>query len=68
MKNRLLSGRALWGLLWRSTLFLPFAMALSIAWLGRFFLPLVGILFFGCGEWTYGIVAFVAWASNATMP
>jgi hypothetical protein len=38
-------------------------MALSIAWLGRFFLPLVGILFFGCGEWTYGIVAFVAWAS-----
>jgi hypothetical protein len=65
MKESLPSGRALWGLFWRSIVFFPLGLVLSIAWLAKFLLPLAGIVFVLSKQWIYAVIAFAVWAPIA---
>jgi hypothetical protein len=58
--------RALWGLLWRSIVFLPFTLFLTIVWFSIwtavYALPLVAVFLLVEAQWVYAVVAIVSWS------
>ena len=60
-----LSFSGLWGLLWRSTVFLPFALVLFFVWAlvlaAVFLLPVTAALYLYAGEWLHAVAAIALW-------
>ena len=65
MKNLFPSARGLWELLWRSALFLPFALVLMTLyfsyWTAVFALPVASIALAVRSEWLGAVLCSAAW-------
>jgi hypothetical protein len=58
--------RAIWSLLWRSTIFVPLMVPIAVLWLvigvSIVLLPLIGVLHLWFGLWRDAAICFVVWA------